>query len=64
MDTKLDIKKAFLSSFCFCLLPTDVAWDIFSPLFMLGNCIGICFGKMAPVTAIMDAILFMIQCNG
>ena len=27
MDTILDMKKVFLSSVCFSLLPTDVAWD-------------------------------------
>ena len=46
MDTILDMTKVFLSSVCFCLLPTDVAWDnILFLLFMLGNCIGISFWK-------------------
>ena len=27
MDTILDMTKVFLSSICFSLLPTDVAWD-------------------------------------
>ena len=27
MDTILDMTKSFMSSVCFCLLPTDVAWE-------------------------------------
>ena len=55
MDTILDMKKN-LFSVCFRLLPTDVVWDNIFSFFMSGNCIGIFFGKMAPVTAIMGAI--------
>ena len=45
MDTILDMKKVFLSSVCFCLLPTDVAWDNVFLLFMPGNFIGVLFCK-------------------
>ena len=56
MDKILDMKEYFLSFVCVRLLSIDVAWDnIFFLLFMSGHCIGIFFGKMAPVTAIMDA---------
>ena len=44
MDTILDTKKVFLSSVCFSLLPTDVAWDNLF-LFMSGNDIGIFLWK-------------------
>ena len=49
--------KSF-SVFCFFrLLPTDVAWD---NIFFFCSCrvisFAYCFGKMAPVTAIMDVI--------
>ena len=57
MDTILDMKKVFLSSVCFRLLPTDVAWD---NIFLFCSCLVIAlaypFGKMALVTAIIDAI--------
>ena len=44
MDTILDTTKVFMSSACFCLLPTDFAWDnIF--FFMSGNCIGLFLEK-------------------
>ena len=56
MDTILDMTKVFLSSICFCLLPTDVTWD--NP-FSFCSCqvieLAYLFGKMAPVTAIIDA---------
>ena len=59
MDTILDMKKVFLSSVCFCLLLTDFAWD---NIFFFCLCWVIAlecrFGKMAPVTAIMDEILY------
>ena len=64
MDTILDMKKVFVSSVCFSLLPTDVAGDHFFILFISGNCIGICFGKMAPVTNYNGGNLFRIQFNG
>ena len=57
MDTILDMTKVFLSSFCFCLFPIDVACDnIF--FFCLCRVITLAyrFGKMVPVTAKMDAI--------
>ena len=57
MDTILDTAKVFLYSVCFCLLQTDVAWD---NIFFFCSCWVIellyCFGKMAPVNTIMDAI--------
>ena len=56
MDNILDMTKVLLSSVCFCLLTTDVAWDNFFLLFVSGNCIGIFFGKMAPFTSIMGEI--------
>ena len=56
MDTILDMKKN-LSSVCFLLLPTDVAWD---NIFSFCSCrlisLAYFFGKMAPVTTIMDEI--------
>ena len=57
MDTILDMAKVFLSSVCFNLFPIDVACDnIF--FFCLCRVITLAysFGKMVPVTAIMDAI--------
>ena len=57
MDTILSMTKVFLYSFCFCLLPTDVAWD---NIFFFCSCLVIAlayiFGKMAPITAKIDAI--------
>ena len=57
MDTILDMKKVFLSSVCFRLFPTDVACDNIC-FFCLCQVITLAyhFGKMVPVTAIMDAI--------
>ena len=65
MDIILDMKFFFLSSVCFCLVPTDVSWAYIFSFVHAGNCIGIFFGKMAPVTAIMDAIysLFSVMDN-
>ena len=57
MDTILDMTKVFLSYVCFRLFPTEVAWEnIF--FFCLCRVITLAyyFGKMVPVTAIMDAI--------
>ena len=45
MYTILDTTKVFLSSFCFRLLLTDIAWDNFFVFFVSGNCIGIFWGK-------------------
>ena len=57
MDKILDMKYSFLSSVCFSLLPTDVVWD---NIFLFYSCqviaLAYCFGKMAPVTTIMDEI--------
>ena len=55
MDTILDMTKGFLSSVCFRLFPIDVACDNF---FLSCRVIALAysFGKMVPVTAIMDAI--------
>ena len=57
MDTILDMKKVFPFSVYFCLLRTDVAWD---NIYLFSSCgvitLVYVFGKMAPVTAIMDAI--------
>ena len=57
MDTIFYMKLLYLSSVCFSLLPTDVAWD---NIFLFCSCqviaLAYCFGKIAPVTAIMDAI--------
>ena len=57
MDTILNTKKVILSSVCVCLLPTDVALD--NMFFFCSRrviALAYIFGKMAPVTAIMDAI--------
>ena len=54
MDTILDMTKTIMSSVFFRLLPTDVSWDNIFIFFMSGNCIGIFFNKMVPVTSIMD----------
>ena len=56
MDSILDMNKN-LSSVCFRLFPTDVAWDNFF-FFCLCHVIALayCFGEMVPVTAIMDEI--------
>ena len=43
MDTILDMTKVFLSSVCFRLFATDVAWDNFFLFFVSGNYIGILF---------------------
>ena len=57
MDTILDITKVFLSSVCFCLLRTDVAWENICFFFSCGViALAYCFGKMAQVTAIMGVI--------
>ena len=65
MDTILDMTKVFLSSVCFRLLRTDVAWDnIFFLLFIPGNCIGIFFWKNGAGHRYNGCNLFMIQCNG
>ena len=57
MEKILDMKKAFLSSVCFSLLPTYVAWD---NIFSIFSCCVIalehCFGTMALVTIIMGTI--------
>ena len=62
MDTILDVKKVFLSSVCFLLFPTDVAWD---NIFFFCSCrlitLAYCFGKMVPVTAIMDTISLLFS---
>ena len=56
MDTILDMTKVVLSSVCFCLFLTDVACDNM----FFGSCrvitLSYRFGKMVPVTAIIDAI--------
>ena len=56
LDTILDMTKKILSSVYFCLLPTDVAQD---NVFLFCSCRVIAleyiFGKIVPVTAIMDA---------
>ena len=57
MDRILIITKAFLFSVFFRLLPTDVAWDnigFFCSCWVIA--LEHCFGKMVPVTAIIDAI--------
>ena len=57
MDTILDREKKFLSHVCFRLFPIDVAsggGDIFCSCRVIT--LAYCFGKMVPVTAIMDAI--------
>ena len=61
MDTILDITKTFLYYVCFCLLPTDVAWDNIVFLFVSGNCIRIFFGKMAPASAIIGTIYLCLS---
>ena len=64
METILDMKKNILSSVCFRLLPTDVAWDNFFLLFMSGNCIGIHFWQNGSGHRHNGCNLFMIHCNG
>ena len=62
MDTVLDTKNWFLSSVCFRLLPTDVAWD---NIVFFCSCrviaLAYLFWKMAPFTAIMDAISLLLS---
>ena len=57
MNTILDMTKVFLSSVCFLLFPTDVACN---NIFFFCSCrvitLAYRFGKMVPVTAVMDAI--------
>ena len=57
MDTILDMTKVFLSSVFFVFFPIDVACD---NIFFFCSCrvitLAYRFGKMVPVTAIMDAI--------
>ena len=57
MDTILDMTKVFLSSACFRLFPTYVACD---NIVFFCSCQVItlvyCFGKMVPVTAMMDTL--------
>ena len=60
MDTILDMKK-IMSSVCFLLLLTDVAWDNIFDLFMSGNCISVFFGEMTPVTNQNGGNFFMIR---
>ena len=65
IDTILDMTKKFPSSVCFCLFPIDVACDNTS-FFCLCRVITLAyrFGKMVPVTAIMDAIsLWFSACS-
>ena len=61
MDTILDITKVFLSFVCLCLLLPDVEWDNIFPFFHVRQLHWHIFGEMAPVTAIMGEISFMIQ---
>ena len=61
MDTILDMKNVFLSSVCFLLFPTDVAWGNFFFLFILGNCIGIFFGGGGAGHRHNGCNFFMIQ---
>ena len=62
MDNILDMTKVFLSSDGFLLFPTDVAWD---NICFFCSCrviaLAYCFGKMAPVTATMDAISLLFS---
>ena len=62
MDTILDMTEVFLSSVCFRLFPIDVACDT---IFYFCSCrvitLAYCFGKMVPVTAIMDAISLLFS---
>ena len=57
METILDMTNKILSFDPFRLLQTDVAWD---NIFYFCSCrviiLAYCFGKMSPVTAIMDEI--------
>ena len=57
MNTILDMTKVFLSSVCFCLFPIDFACE---NIFFFCSCqvitLAYHFGKMVPVTAIMDDI--------
>ena len=57
MDTILDLTKVLLCSVCFRLFPIDVACD---NIVFFSSCqvitLAYRFGKMVPVTAIMDAI--------
>ena len=64
METILDMTKVFMSSVCFSLLTTDVAWD---NIFLFCSCqviaLACCFGKMVPVTNHNGGNLFMIRFN-
>ena len=64
MDTILDMTKVFLSSVCFRLFPTDVAWDNIFLLFVSGNYIGILFLQDGSGHRHIGCNLYMIQCNG
>ena len=56
MDTILDKKKYFCLPFVLVYYRLMLHGTIFLPLFVSGNCIGLYFGKMAQVIAIMDAV--------
>ena len=61
MDTILDMTKVFLSSVCFRLFPIDVACDNFFFCSCRVITLAYRFGKMVPVTAIMDAISLLFS---
>ena len=63
MNTILYI-NFFLSSVCFRLLPTDVAWDNFFILFKSGNSIGILFWKNGAGHRHNGSNFLMIRYNG
>ena len=62
MDKILDTTIFFLSSVCFRLLPTDVAWDnIFFFCSYQVITLAYSFGKIVPVTTIMDVISLLFS---
>ena len=57
METILDMTKLFLSTVFNCLVTTDVAW--YNIVFFCSwrvTAFAYLFGKVAPVTAVMDAM--------
>ena len=64
MDTILVMINFFLSSVCFCLFPTDAAWDNIFSLVVSGNYIGIFFWKNGAGQRQNGCNYFMIQWNG
>ena len=63
MEKIFNMKQVFLSSVCFSLLPTNVAWDnSFFPCQVIA--LAYLFGKLAPVTIHNGGNSPTIRCNG